>query len=155
MFEAEHWRNTDRTGISAFVEELVVEADAIGIGSGAPTARLLRRAASELRLRILVGELPAAAAAVDYGRELDDLEAGRMMLELAEADQDEIEQLETEIAGLKAEVQQWHGELRLARERIRTLNAALAEAHGQILAMRTGPCDCPLCPDPTHGGENG
>ena len=35
------------------IEELNTEADAIGIGSGAPTARLLRRAAVEVeRLRV-------------------------------------------------------------------------------------------------------
>lgn len=42
MFEASHWRQID------LIEELQMEADAIGVGSGAPTARLLRRAAEQL-----------------------------------------------------------------------------------------------------------
>ena len=121
MFERSHWMAT--LELNDLIEALNAEADAIGIGSGAPTARLLRRAASELRLRQLVDELPAAAEAINHAQEFDDLRAGQMMLELAEADQDEIEQLEaaleearSEIAGLKAEILQWRAELEPVRE---------------------------------------
>ena len=86
MFERSHWMAT--LELNDLIEALNAEADAIGIGSGAPAARLLRRAASELRLRQLVDELPAAAEAINHGQEFDDLRAGQMMLELAEADQE-------------------------------------------------------------------
>ena len=52
-----------------------------------------------------------------------DLLAGQKLLDLAEADQAEIERLEgaleearAEVKGLTAEAQQWHGELEVVRE---------------------------------------